>query len=236
MPTVADRIRRKVENAPPERLWTFRDFKSLPSSAVAMSLSRLAREGVVQRLRKGVYHKPKVSSFGALKPDPANIVAAVLDRKNVDWKPSGLTVWNAMGLTTQVAAIPTFTADRRIRVTAPNSRIRVVISPTVRGLSVEERAALDALRDLRLVPDTTPEAIIRRLVDLCRGGKLSFGRMLRAAKAEPPRVRALLGLIGTLLGEPAGALDTLRHSLNPLTTFRLGLKDAFPDAAEWNIR
>jgi hypothetical protein len=121
-------------------------------------------------------------------------------------------------------------------VTAPNSRIRVVTSPTVRGLSAEERAALDALRDLRLVPDTTPEATIRRLVDLCRNEKLSFAKMLRVAKAEPPRVRALLGLIGTLLGEPTQSLDTLRHSLNPLTTFRLGLKDAFPNAAEWNIR
>ena len=65
---------------------------------------------------------------------------------------------------------------------------------------------------------------------------MSFAKMLRVAKAEPPRVRAVLGLIGTLLGEPAESLETLRHSLNPLTTFRLGLKDAFPDAAEWNIR
>jgi hypothetical protein len=236
MPAVADTIRRKVENAAPERLWTFRDFASLPTSAVAKSLSRLAEEGVVQRLRKGVYYKPKVTRFGALKPDPANVVAAVLDRKNVDWKPSGLSVWNAMGLTTQIAATPGFTADHRVRVTAPNSRIRVSTAPTLRGLSVEERAALDALRDLRHVPDTTPDTTIRRLVDLCREGRLSFARMMRAVKREPPRVRALLGLIGMLLGEPTESLAALRHSLNPLTTFKLGLGDAFPDAARWNIR
>ena len=235
MAAVADIIRRKVENAAPERLWTFRDFTLLPTSAVAKSLSRLAAEGVIHRLRKGVYYKPKVSRFGVLKPDPAKVVAAVLDRKNVDWKPSGLSVWNAMGLTTQVAAAPTFTADHRVRVTAPNGRVRITTARTLRGLSAEERAALDALRDLRHIPDTTPEAAIRRLLGLCREGRLSFARMLRAAKPEPPRVRALLGLIGTLLGEPVESLDSLRHSLNPLTVYKLGLRDAYPDAARWNI-
>ncbi len=235
MPAVADTIRRRIENAAPERLWTFRDFTSLPTSAVAKSLSRLAKEGVVHRLRKGVYYKPKVSRFGALKPDPANVVAAVLDRKNVAWKPGGLSVWNVMGLTTQIAATPTFTAGHRVRVTAPNGRVRVSTAPTLRGLSVEERAALDALRDLRHVPDTTPDATIRRLLDLCREGRLSFAKMMRAAKVESPRVRALLGLIGTLLGEPPESLAALRHSLNPLTTFKLGLSDAFPDAVSWNF-
>jgi hypothetical protein len=236
MPAVADTIRRKVAKAAPDRLWTFRDFDSLPTSAVAKSLSRLAHEGVVHRLRKGVYYKPKVTRFGTLKPDSANVVAVLLDRKNVEWKPSGLSVWNVMGLTTQIAATPTFTADHRVRVTAPNSRVRVSTAPTLRGLSVEERAALDALRDLRQVPDTTPEATIRRLVELCSEGRLSFARLLRVAKLEPPRVRALLGLIGTLLGEPSGSLDALRHSLNPLTTFKLRLANVFPDAVRWNIR
>ena len=236
MPTVTDAIRRKVQNAEPERLWTFRDFSSLPSSAVAMSLSRLARQGVVHRLRKGVYYKPKVSRFGTLKPDAANVIAALLDRKNIDWKPSGITVWNAMGLTTQVAATPSFTTDHRVRVTVPHARVRINTAPTVRGLSIEERAALDALRDLRQVPDTTPEATIRRLVDLCRDGKLSFPRMLRVSKFEPPRVRALLGLMGTLLNQPSASLDPLQRSLNPLTTFKLGLGDIFPGAARWNIR
>lgn len=236
MPAVADVIRRKVRNAAPERLWTFRDFASLRTSAVAKSLSRLAEEGVVYRVRKGVYYKPKVTRFGLLKPDPANVIAAVLDHKKVAWKPSGISVWNAMGLTTQIAATATFTADHRVRVTAPNSRVRVSTAPTLRGVSVEERAALDALRDLRRVPDTTPDATIRRLADLCREGRLSFGRMMRAAKVESPRVRALLGLIGTLLGESTEALAALRHSLNPLTTFKLGLGDFFPEAASWNIR
>ena len=236
MAAVAGVIRRKVENAPPERLWTFKDFTSLPAAAVAKSLSRLAERGVVRRLRKGVYYRPKISRFGPLQPDPASVVAAVLDRKNIDWRPSGLPIWNAMGLTTQVAATPTFTVDHRVRVTAPDSHVRMSIAPTVRGLLTEERAALDALRHLRHVPDTTPEAVIHRLVDLCREGRLSFARMARAAKWEPPRVRAMLGLIGTLLGESAETLAPLQGSLNSLTTFKLGLASTFRDTARWNIR
>lgn len=236
MAAVADVIRRKVENTATERLWTFRDFDSLPTSAVAKSLSRLAEKGVIHRLRKGVYYRPKVTRFGTTKPDPASVVAVVLDRKNIDWKPSGLSVWNAMGLTTQVAATPTFTVDHRVRVTAPNTRFRMSRVSTLRGLTVEERAALDALHNLRHVPDTTAEAIIHRLLSLCREGRISFARMTRAAKSEPPRVRALLGLIGTVLGETPKSLAPLRDSLNSLTTFKLGLAHAFPDAVHWNIR
>jgi hypothetical protein len=236
MPAVADIVRRKVEGAPSERLWTMRDFSSLSTAAVAKSFSRLAEAGVVQRLRKGVYYKPKVTRFGALKPDAATVVAAVLDLKDVNWTPGGISVWNAMGLTTQVAATPTFVADHRVRIKTPGSRVRIVTAPRVNGLSTEERAALDALRNLNSVPDTTPEAIVRRLVVLCREERISFARMLRASKAEPPRVRALLGLVGSLLGQPPETLAALRRSLNPLTTFKLGLSAAFPDAANWNIR
>jgi len=236
MASVASAIRSKVEKASADRLWTFRDFRAFPGSAVAMTLSRLARKGVVRRLRKGVYYRPKKTRFGELKPDAVRVVSTVLDSKGVDWRPSGLAAWNALGLTTQISGVPTLAVARRVSVEAPETAVRLRVVPTVHALSAEERAALDALRDLRRIPDTTPEATIRRLVDLCRAGRLAFARMTRAAHREPPRVRALLGLIGTLLREDSGALAKLKESLNPITTFKLGLAGHFPEAANWNIR
>ncbi len=229
-------IRRKVEEGTEDRLWTFDDFASLPAPAVAKTLSRLTRKGVVQRLRKGVYYRPKTTRFGLTKSDPAKIVTTLLDQKHIPWKPSGLTIWNALGLTTQIPAVVTFAVDRRVEISIPSRSVRLRRVPSVHAVSAEERGALDALRDLRSIPDTTPTKTIHRLVDLCREGRLSFVRLGRAARLEPPRVRALLGLIGTLLGEDADVIAKLRHSLNPTTIFKLGLADAFPAAADWRIR
>ena len=236
MSTTADIIRRRVENGSEDRLWMLGDFASLPPSAVAKTFSRMAHDGVIRRLRKGVYYRPKTTRFGETKPDLSRVFTRVLDRKHVDWKPTGLAVWNALGLTTQVPAVPTFAVDRRVQLSASKGRVWFRVVPSLHALSSEERAALDALRDLRRVPDTTPAAIIHRLVDLCREGRLSFSRMLRASAHEPPRVPALLGLIGTLLGEDADELARLRRSLNPATTYKLGLAGDFPGAADWNLR
>lgn len=235
MAATAEIIRRKVEHGREDRLWTFSDFASLPTYAVAKTLSRLTHEGVVRRVRKGVYYRPKTTRFGSTKPDLTEVFTDTLDRKDVDWKPAGLSVWNALGLTTQMPGVATFAVDRRVRLKSDDA-VRVRIVPSLHSLSTEERAALDALRALRFVPDTTPAETLHRLVDLCRHKRLSFAHLARAAFHEPPRVRALMGLMGTLLHEDEATLTKLRRSLNPTTTFKLGLAASFPEAAAWGIR
>ncbi len=236
MATAAAVIKGKVERGREDRLWTYSDFAFLPPAAVAKTLSRLAEAGVIHRVRKGVYYRPRTTRFGETRPDVARVFARMLDRKDVAWKPGGLAVWNALGLTTQVPATSTFVVNRRVQVAAPRAAIRMRVVSSLEAVSIEERAALDAMRDLRHVPDTIPAATIRKLTDLCREGRLSFSRMARASAHEPPRVRALLGLIGTLLGENSGILRRLRHSLNPTTKFKLQLATDFPAASDWGIR
>ena len=236
MATTAAVIQRKVEKGDGDRLWTYKDFAFLPPAAVAKTLSRLAESGVISRVCKGVYYRSKTTRFGDTKPDMARVFARMLDRKDVGWKPGGLAVWNALGLTTQVPATSTFVVNRRVQVALPRATVRMRVVSSVEAVSIEERAALDALRDLRHVPDTTPAATIRKLTELCREGRLSFSRMVRASRREPPRVRALLGLIGTLLGENTAVLMRLHHSLNPTTKFKLQLATDFPAASDWGIR
>jgi predicted HTH domain antitoxin len=110
------------------------------------------------------------------------------------------------------------------------------LRPVVRGASADERAVLDALRDLRWIPDTTPEHVITRIADLFRSKQVSFERVARFARKEPPRVRALLGAIGRSIGADPHLLDELKRSLNPMTHFSLGLSDRLETAREWNIR
>ena len=194
-------IRHKILNGKTDRLWTYGDFSSLPTMAVAATLSRLYKEGLIRRVRNGVYYRPRKTRFGESKPEPAAIAAAVLNRRGVSWKHTGLPAHNRLGLTTQLSPVTVFAVDsntRSLTVGTPK-RVRIRSVGTVKGISTEERATLDALRDLRWIPDTTPEDTFTRVEDLCNSGRVSYEKLVKAAKVEPPRVRALLGVLGERL-------------------------------------
>ncbi len=236
--SISSLVRAKVERGGSDRLWTYADFVSLPTLAVAATLTRMAKKGAIRRVRKGVYYTPRETRFGASVPDPSRITAAVLDRRGVAWRHSGLPAYNALGLTTQVSPVSTFAVADRLATPRTNSEGRVHLRSvaSVKSMASEERAVLDALRDLKTIPDTTPAATLTRIVELFRSGRISFERVLKFGRKEPPRVRALLGVIGTILGKETEVLKPVRDSLNGTTTFKLNLAADFPEAREWNIR
>jgi len=143
-----------------------------------------------------------------------------------------------LGLTTQVSPLVTFDVDRDIRSlrVGDDTRMHLRLVPGVRTVDVRERAVLDALRDLRRIPDTTPSEAIRAISDLFVAKRVSFNRVAHHALKEPPRVRALVGAIGSDLAGHGPILAKLKKSLNPTTTFRLGISEALPTAREWQIR
>ena len=232
--TVLNRIKKGEEDC----LWTYRDFADLPGIAVAAALSRLTKKGCVRRVRNGVYYVPRVTRFGTTTPAPPRVAAAALTRRGIAWNPTGHAAYNRLGLTTQVSATTTFAVSRNVRLASTRPSIRLILRPAaaVRSASADERAVLDALRDLRRIPDTTPENVIARVSDLFRSNRISFARVARFARREPPRVRAVLGAIGSSIVADANILEELRGSLNPMTHFSLGLSDKLATAREWNIR
>lgn len=235
--SIAGKVRKLIEKAGSEKLWTYVDFRPLPSLAVAAALSRLVKEGAIRRARKGVYYTPRKTRFGELAPDPASVAAAVLKNRDVEWRPSGLPAYNGLGLTTQVS--PMLTVDvadsiRSLEVGAP-TRVRLRSVPSLKGLSANERALLDALSDLRRVPNASPADVVSRARDLFREGRFSIKHLARYSLNEPPRVRAVLGAIGNEIGTDSKTLATLKKTLNPMTTFHLGLSATLPSAREWRI-
>ncbi len=65
-------VRRRIGRGG-ERLWRFEDFRDLPFSAVAQALSRLTREGTIERLSNGVYYRNRETAFGKSRRNPAAI-------------------------------------------------------------------------------------------------------------------------------------------------------------------
>ena len=70
-------VRQRVERGG-ERLWQLADFRDLSFEAVAQALSRLTRDGKLERLSKRVYYQTRETAFGKSRPNPATIQKLVL--------------------------------------------------------------------------------------------------------------------------------------------------------------
>lgn len=243
--SVANKVYSRLIEGEKDRLWSHADFRDLNAMAVAAALSRMARKGLLTRIRKGIYYKPKNTAFGSTRPTPESVTDAILKGRRAHVIPSGSSQYNRLGFTTQVSGAITRTSDRLIHVKgAGGIPLRITTRPLhfQKGIYPDERTVLDALRDLSHIPDTTPERVMIRIKDIIGSGKLKFGRLAKFGLEEPPRVRALLGALGEDLrneGMPISSsdLERLKKSLNFLSTYRIpGLSKCMPHAVAWNIR
>jgi hypothetical protein len=242
--SIAGKVRKKISDSGPGKLWTYSEFREFPIMAVSAALSRLAKETVIDRVRKGVYFTPHKTRFGYLKPNPMEIAAAVLNSRGIEWVPSGLPAFNGLGLTTQVSPILTLDVPRTIysldlgagnKINATKG-IRLNFRKAVAGLGDKERVILDALRELHRIPGSSPAKVVSKIRNLFATKEYSFTKIASRALDEPPRVRAVLGAIGSDIGASRSVLASLKRSLNRSTTFNLGLGNALLSARDWRIR
>ncbi len=71
-------------------------------AAVDQALSRLAREGRLLRVARGIYARPVEGRFGMRPPSPGKVVETFAALKGETIASSGATAANALGLTPQV--------------------------------------------------------------------------------------------------------------------------------------
>src|SRR3954453_15639093 len=90
-----------------------RDFFHLGSrEAVAQTLHRLVKKGVIRRLARGVYDFPKQhQSLGLLSPPAETIPGALAGRDQTRLQPAGAYAANTLGLSEQVPAKAVFLTD-----------------------------------------------------------------------------------------------------------------------------
>lgn len=228
-------VRQRIEGGG-ERLWQVKNFQDLRFSAVAQALSRLTREGAVERLSKGVYYRNRETTFGKSRPNPTAIWNLAAQRKPIFL--SGITAANFLGFTTQMAK------QGEIATSAPSLPRKLIGNDTVvhtrrpetwSRLSKTDAALLDFLRHGGKFSELSQEETIRRtLALLSEEGRLD--RFLRIASTEPPRVRAMLGTIGERLGAKPKMLQQLRASLNPFSRFNFGSLRALQNARTWQAK
>ena len=234
-PAVAALVRQRIEGGG-ERLWRLEDFRDLSFEAVAQALSRLTREGKLERLSKGVYYYTRQTAFGRSRPNPATIQKLASKHKNLF--PAGIAAANLLGFTTQTSR------RSEIATNSPSLPRKLVGSETVihtrrpeawAKLSEEDAAMLDFLRRAGRTSELAPEETIQKAVKLL-SDEQRFARLLAVADSEPPRVRSILGAIGQELGANPSALTRLRESLNPFSRFDFGVFAALPFARNWQAK
>ena len=232
--SIAAIVRQRIERGG-ERLWRFRDFPDLQCSAVAQALSRMTKDGAVERLYKGVYYRARETAFGKSRPSPTAVRGLAWGRKAVF--PSGLAAANLLGFTTQAGSqdeVAT-TALSLPRLVGSDPVIHTRRPRAWETLSAEDAALLDFLRNSCKFSELGQEETIRRTLRLLSENQ-RFDRLLRVAGSEPPRVRAVLGALGECIGVNPGDLRRLRTSLNPLSRFDFGLLAGLPDARLWQAK
>jgi hypothetical protein len=234
-PGAMQSVRQRIESGG-ERLWRLEDFRDLPFLAVAQALSRLTREGLIERLSKGIYYRNRETAFGRSKPNPASIRKLASQRKALF--PSGLAAANLLGFTTQIpkqGEIATSSLSLPRKLVGNDTLIHTRRPETWATLSETDGALLDFLRHGAKFSELSPEQTVSKLLALLsERGRL--GRLLRVADQEPPRVRAMLGALAEQLATNRSTLRSLRESLNPLSRFDFGILKALPNAASWQAK
>ena len=109
-----EKIRNRIINAPDGSVFVNSDFADIAdNNTVKQSINRLVQEGVLRRVIRGVFDKPKYSrllgEYVAVDPDA---VARALARC-YHWTiaPCGDTALNMLGLSTQVTAVWSYISD-----------------------------------------------------------------------------------------------------------------------------
>jgi len=228
-------VRQRIERGG-ERLWQFEDFGDLPFQAVAQTLSRLTRQGKLQRMSKGLYYRPRETAFGPSRPNPAALRQLAKCRYKLF--PAGLAAANLLGFTTQNAPRPEVATTARSlprKLLGGDTIIHTRRPESWNSLGENDAALLDFLRSGGAASELSEAETANRLLELL-AEKGRFERLLKVIHTEPPRVRAMLGAAGVELGKSRKALETLRASLNPLTRFDFGMLSGLEHTNDWQAK
>lgn len=234
-PSIAQEVRRQIDRGG-ERLWRLGDFEGSSFSAVAQALSRLAREGFVERLSKGVYYRHRPTSLGKSRPNPASVHQLAAKRKAIF--PAGIAAANQLGFTTQASnrrEVSTNAASLPRKLVGREIVVHTRRPEAWAKLSAPDAALLDFLRQSARSSELSPEETIHKVLALLsEGGR--FERLVQVAATEPPRVRAMLGALGQQLGKPRQTLQRLRAFLNPYSQFDFGRLVGLRFASNWQAK
>ena len=113
MQTIDSKLKRRIYGSGRGSVFTPNDFLDLGGrDAVDKALSRLATQGTIRRLARGLYEYPREhAELGTLSPDIQKVAKALAGKDRSRLQPAGAYATNLLGLSEQVPAKVVFFTD-----------------------------------------------------------------------------------------------------------------------------
>jgi hypothetical protein len=235
-------VRKKVEKMAPGEVFGYGRFTMAATDefSLAKTLSRLAQEGVITRLSKGKYYKPKESVFGKLRPSESALVEALTTRngQRIGYL-TGIAVYNRLGLTSQVSNTLVIATNKPL---PPKTVEGYSVKYVKRELDIRDQdipllQILDALKDIKSIPDSSPDEAVKILLSKIKSISEEEKRQLtKLALSYNASTRALLGAI---MDEYMSRVPVkkLADSLNRLSNYEIGISESvLPNKSNWHIK
>ena len=238
----AKKITEKIAGFPKGDIFTYADLSIQKDeySAASKAIERLIKKEIIKRLSPGVFYKANRTAFGELKPAEEKIITPYLfSRGRRIAYITGLLLYNKMGLTTQVPRVLSIASrDKRIYISKGNIKATAEKSYVdVTDENYKFLEFLDVLKDWNKIPDLDRQSGVQILKSrLQRYNEREIEEIIGLALFYPPRVRAFLAALIEDV-EKKVSLNRLKESLNPFSTYNLGLSGTLlPTAKKWRIK
>ena len=213
----------QIERIDAGRIFTFRDlsFDTERTANVAVLLSEQSRKGLLVRIEKGAYYRPKKSVLGLGKlPVYQDEQFRYLTGK-LNGYITGAYIYNKMGLTEQVATTITIATPNPVR----RFRFKNLDVECVKAYCILR--LLDAIKDMKRIPGTTGQDIYNRVKSQYFNGYSlpELKKIVSLAKSYPPRVRKTVTDILGDIGQTVLQAE-MTKTLLPTTRFNLDYRTA----------
>jgi hypothetical protein len=238
--STAQIISKKIAGLEEGKLFSYQDF--MPANrmeTIAGVFSRLASKGVIKRFGKGKYYKPKSGAFGEIPLQEEQVLESILHTNgNQTGYLTGAIAYNRMGLTSQIANEYIIAVlELRKPLTMGRIKLRFVKSYCeIEKNDIPLLQLLDAVKDIRSIPGTEPEAALSLIKIKFNDLSLSEQKKLsQLSLSYPPSARALIGALFELMKNESAAIK-LYKSLNFLSKYKIGLsEEILPNKIKWRI-
>lgn len=158
----------RIKDFSPGSVVTPKDFMDLASrDAVDQTLSRLTRQGLLQRIARGLYYIPKTNDRLGIRvpPDIDQVAQAAGRQTGSRVMPTPAMIANRLGLSTQVPAKPVYLTDGRSRSIRVGNRTIRFKHVAAKRLSDRDDRAGQALQALRAAGPDARHSFVAALRD-----------------------------------------------------------------------
>jgi hypothetical protein len=191
--SISDEIYASLKELQPGSLIFPSDFLHLGSdTAINMALSRLSKEGYIERASKGVYFTSKSDPLlGALHPSLEEVAKAIADKEQIKIRPTGAYALNKLGLSTQVPMKVVYLTNGHPRKFKMGKGSITFRQTTPKVMAVENDLTFLVIQALQeLGKDDVTEKVINRLTNVLKNVEIK--QLREDAKLAPVWITKIL--------------------------------------------